>query len=138
MSNTKLAKALKNLVDFKLNVDTFPVQSGSRINIGSYSIKPVKEGWSVLNYKNQEIVAVTYTKAAALAIAKNLAKNKDIKRQVLDLDKLIAKHHIDCMFYAHTMKKTTSFEKYESIVNRYDISKQIETDARDKIKSFIL
>ena len=138
MSRTKLAKQLKNLVDFKLNVDTFPIQSGSRINIGSYSIKPVKDGWSVLNYKNNEIVATTYTKAAALAIAKNLAKNKDIKKQVLSLDELIAKHHIDCMFYANTMKNTTSYERYETICYRYQISKQIETDARDKIKSYIL
>lgn len=138
MSNKKLAKALKNLVDAKLSNEALPVQNGDRINIGSYSIKPVKAGWSILSYKNREVIAETYTKAAALAIAKNLAKDKDIRSKVIPLDKIVQKHHLDCMFYAHIMKVTQSYEKYESTYYRYDISKRIEEEARDKIKTFIL
>jgi hypothetical protein len=141
MSNENLANNLKQLFDKEVsnNSGLFPVQSGTRINIGSYSIKPLKTGgWSVMSYKTGNIVADTYTKVAALAIAKNLSKNRNVCKKVIELDKIVAKHHIDCQFYQYTMKVTSNPVRYESTVNRYDISKAIEQAAREKIKTFIL
>jgi hypothetical protein len=141
MSNKNLANNLKQLLDKEVtnNSGLFPVQSGSRINIGSYSIKPLKTGgWSVMSYKTSDIIAKTYTKVAALAIAKNLSKKKDIRRKVMELDKVIQKHHIDCQFYEYTMKVTSSSVRYESTANRHAVSKAIEENARNQLKMFIL
>ena len=138
MNNKKLVNELKRMVDTHVTIDSFPIKNGNRINIGSYSIKPVNEGWSVLSYKTNDVIATTYTKAAALAIAKNISINKDIRKSVDALDKVVAKHHTDCKFYQHTLHTTNNFEKYQVVMNRFCISNAIQEDAREKIKSFIL
>ena len=69
------AEILKEFVDNNVNTVLFPVKTKDRINIGSYSIKPTRGMYSIKCYKTNEVVAKTYTKAAALAIAKNLNKN---------------------------------------------------------------
>jgi len=138
MTDIKLVQDLKDLLDKNIDPVLFPVEKGDRINIGSYSIAKIANGYSVKSYRSNKIIAITYTKAAAIAIAKNLSRKKDIKDKVLELDKVIAKNHTDCIFYKHTMKTTKDFNKYESTLYRYDVSKQITDIAREKLNKFIL
>jgi hypothetical protein len=135
----QLAKDLSNLVETELLKGALPVRDGTRINIGSYSIKPTDEGYSVMSYKEKCIVAVTYSKVAALATAKLLAKNSSNKtlESVQQLDRVVAKHHTDCQFYKHTLKVATNPVTLDSTATRYDISKRTELEARDRLKSFI-
>jgi hypothetical protein len=129
---------LKDLVDHsKLDPTMFPVKTGNRINIGSYSIKENDIGYTVKSYKSNKIVAHTDTKAAALAVAKLMSKNKPIG-EVLMLDKVASKYKTDCVFYKYTMKVTSSKEKWESTWIRYDIAKAKQESAIEKIKKFIL
>jgi hypothetical protein len=81
-------------------------------------------------------VATTFTKAAALAIAKRLNKNQTIEK-ILDLDHFVEKHASDCVFYEYTMNTTTSDIKREVTSHRYDISKAQEQSTLDKIKQLI-
>lgn len=131
-------EGLKDLVN-QANIDPtlFPVKNGNRINIGSYSIKHTDGLYSIKSYKSNRIVAQTYTKAAALAVAKLLSKNKPIN-QVLRLDDIAAKYRNDCMFYQYTMKVTENPVRWESTWVRYDIAKAKEQDALSEIKRFIL
>lgn len=116
----------------------FPIKKGNRINIGSYSIAPTKEGYSVKSYKSNHIIANTYTKDAAIAIAKNLAKKKNIKIEtILEIDSHIAKHQVDCMFYSHSIKKATDPERQDILATRYDISNAIIENDKTKLKQFI-
>ena len=137
--NTDLVKSLKELVDTSIDTVLFPVKTGNKINIGSYSIKESKGTFSVKCYKSNSVVAKTYTKAAAIAIAKSLAKNKKVPTdRILELDKVVAKHRNDCIFYKHTLRTTQNPVKYETTWNRFDISIQKQQDAINKIKQFIL
>ena len=130
--------SLKNLVDnAEIDPTMFPVKSGNRINIGSYSIKDSDGTYSIKSYKSNKIVAHTYTKAGALAAAKLLAKNKSIE-EVLILDNQAAKYRNDCMFYKHTMQVTDNPVKWETTWVRYDIAKAHQDAALNKIKKFIL
>lgn len=134
--NKDLVKTFKGIVD---NVDPtlFPVTRGNKINIGSYSIKPVNNGYLVKSYITNEIIAETYSKSAAIAIARTLSKKQNFLRQILDLDKVVRKHDIDCVFYEYTLKVTKNPIKYESTYYRYDISKQKTKEAKEKISRFI-
>lgn len=134
---TSTAETLKEFVDNNIDTVLFPVKSKDRINIGSYSIKSLKGMYSIKCYKNNNVVAKTYTKAAALAIAKNLNKNLKIEH-ILQLDDIAAKHRTDCMFYSHTLSTTDNEIKREVTKVRYDISKNYECNTLDKIKQFIL
>lgn len=136
---TDVAKKLIKLIENNIDPSLFPVQKGNRINIGSYSIKPSGNGgYTVKSYKNNSIIAETYTKTAAVAIAKTLAKNNNLTKRILELDAIIAKYHMDCIFYKNTIKKTKSQIMYESSLFRYDIAKQKSTEAREQLNKFIL
>lgn len=136
--NNDLVKSFQGIVE-KVDPVLFPVTNGEKINIGSYSIRPCNRGgYLIKSYKTNAIVAETYSKAAAVAIAKTLSKNKNYLKKILELDHVIEKHQVDCMFYKYTMKKTNNPVKYETTAYRYDISKQKTREARAKINKFIL
>ena len=129
---------LKDIIDSSdLDPTMFPVKKGDKINIGSYSIRKTNGYYTVKSYKSNNIVAETYTKAAALAIAKLLSKKKPIS-EVIQLDKTAGKYKNDCMFYKHTMNVTKDAEKWECTWIRYDVAKASRDCALDKIKKFIL
>jgi hypothetical protein len=130
------AHTLKELVDSSVDTVLFPVKKNGRINIGSYSIKFSKGEYSVKCYRTNTVVATTITKAAALAIAKRLNKNKSIDN-IIELDNKVAKHKNDCMFYKYTIDHTTNEVKREVTQTRYDISKHYECVTVDKIKQFL-
>lgn len=137
--NTELVKSLKELIDTSIDTVLFPVKTGNKINIGSYSIKESNGIFSIKCYKSNSVVAQTHTKAAAIAIAKSLAKNKNVPTsRILELDKVAAKHRNDCIFYRHTMSKTKNLVKWEATWTRFDISIQKQQDAINEIKQFIL
>lgn len=129
---------LKNIVESsEIDPAMFPYKKGDKINIGSYSIKEKDGYYTIKSYVSNNIVAETYTKAAALAIAKLLSKKKPI-REIIELDKTAGKYKNDCIFYKHTMNMTKDVHKWECIWIRYDVAKASRDNALDKIKKFIL
>jgi len=139
MTDIKLVREkLKELLAKDVDPTYFPVKKGNRINIGSYSVTKTSDGYSVKSYKSNRIIAITYSKTAAIAIAKNITKRKDILEKVMELDKIIAKHTNDCIFYKHTMRVTKNAIKFESTAMRYDIAKQTAHDAKEKLNRFIM
>jgi len=131
-----VAETLQEFINAPIDPVLFPVKSGNKINIGSYSIRNSAGVYTIKSYKADKIIARTYTKTAAVAVAKSLSKGNTIHK-ILELDEIAAKHRNDCMFYKHTLKKTTNPIKWETTWMRYDISKQTEQDAISKIKKFI-
>jgi hypothetical protein len=134
---TSTAEILKEFVDNNVDTVLFPVKTKDRINIGSYSIKPSKGMYSIKSYKTNEVVAQTYTKAAALAIAKLLNKKQSVDN-ILRLDDVAAKHKTDCIFYRYTINTTDSELKRDITQCRYDIARACERTVIDEIKQFIL
>lgn len=139
MTNIELVREkLKQLIEQDIDPVYFPIKKGNKINIGSYSVAQTRDGYSVKDYKTNTIIALTFSKTAAVAIAKNLSKRKDIIDKVMELDKVIQKNTIDCEFYRHTMKVTDNPVRYQSTCNRYDVSLQRTKDAKEKLQKFIL
>ena len=130
------ANTLKNFVDSSVDTVLFPVKKNGTINIGSYSVKFSKGLYSVKCYRSNKVIAITATKAAALAIAKRLNKNKPIDG-ILELDEIAAKHKNDCMFYEYTITHTKNEVTREVTQTRYDISKHYEHVTVNKIKQFL-
>ncbi len=135
--NIDLIHQLKDFVDSSVDTVLFPVKTKNRINIGSYSIKPSKGMYSIKCYRTNEVVAKTYTKAAALAIAKLLNKKQNVDN-ILRLDDVAAKHKTDCIFYRYTINTTDNELKREITQNRYDIARSCERTVLEKIKQYIL
>lgn len=131
---------LQNLLDSNpIESYMFPVKKGNRINIGSYSVAPTKTGYSVKSYKSNAIVAETYSKDAAIAIAKSLAKNKNVKiSNILEIDSHLAKHQIDCMFYKNSLKRSKDPLRYDILATRFEVSNSMVEEDKTKLKQFII
>lgn len=119
-------KQLLTNIDIKL----FPYQRGDNIYIGNSCVKKQKQSFKV--FSNKKFVAETFTKLAALTLAKH---NFDemTKIQVCKLDQNIEKHYNDCVFYKHSMKKTKDKWKEDLLETRLEISSAKIDDAVEEL-----
>lgn len=139
MSKKTLASDLQELLSKPVDPTLFPYKVGNKINIGSYSVAKSKNGgYTIKSYKTNEIIDETYSKAAAIAIAKTLSKNRNVTHRIKELDDIIMKNNNDCMFYKHTLNKTKDETRWEVTATRYDISLAKLEHAREKLETFIL
>lgn len=133
-----LIKDLESLLNKNITPNLFPVKKGNVISIDKYNCMPTKNGYKVVDTSNKTIVAETFTKTAALAIAKTISAKKNFTKRILELDKVIEKHYNDCVFYKHTLKKSRDQQKLEATQTRYDISRNITRHAKARLDNFLL
>lgn len=121
-----------------LDETLFPVQRGNNIQIKNYRIYVFKNKYVIKTIDTKERVAETFCKASALAIAKNLAKNKRFNiNQVMYLDKKIEKHFFDSLFYRNSISNTKDSFKRDIIETRLDIAIQETAQAKNNLDRFI-
>ena len=137
MINRQILKDLQEIIEENLDPSLFPYKKGNSIRIGKIVIRESRFGYLVYDIESNRQIAKTFCKTAAVALAKNITKGRDNTRRVLDLDKIIEKHYNDCVFYKHTIRKTKDEFKKEITINRYEIAKNITSDAKRRLDSFI-
>ena len=121
-----------------LDETLFPIQRGNNIQIKNYRIYAFKNKYVIKTIDTKERVAETFCKASALAIAKNLARNKDFNiNQIKYLDRKIEKHFFDSLFYRNSISKTKDSFKREIIETRLDIAIQETAQAKNNLDRFI-
>ena len=129
-------KQLKELVD-KVDITAFPYEKGNSIRIGHVVIRKSKRGYLIYDCKENQRVAETYSKTAAVAWAKCVIKDKKHFDQIRKLDDEIAKHHTDSLFYKNTIEKTDSDVKRETAEFRLDISMDKTREAKANLMRFV-
>lgn len=138
MISKQLAKELEELINGSIDPSMFPYQKGNSIRIGAYAVRENKRGFfKVYDCKNNVLVAETFSKTSAVAIAKTLSKNKDVRMKILGLDKELQKWYNDCVFYKYTMRKTTDFFKKDIVETRYEIAKDKTNLVRRELDKYI-
>lgn len=130
MIDKKVLTDLKDIIEKNIDPSMFPYCKGNSIRIGGFTIRGNKHGYNIYDMKNKEHVSCTFSKTAAVAIAKNLAKGKDIVSEAERLDHVIQKNFNDALFFAHTMRTTRDETKREVVETRYDIAKSRTEDAK--------
>lgn len=126
----KVSKELKKLIEENLDPSMFPYCKGNSIRIGGFIIRENRYGFNVHDMKEKCRVATTFSKTAAVAIAKNLAKGCNVTTKATDLDRTIQKHYTDALFYAHTLRTTKDDLKKDITETRLDIAKTRTEDAK--------
>lgn len=121
-----------------LDETLFPIQRGNNIQIKNYRIYAFKNKYVIKTIDTKERVAETFCKASALAIAKNLARNKNFNiSQIVYLDKKIEKHFFDSLFYKNSINNTKDSFKRDIIETRLDIAIQETAQAKNNLDRFI-
>lgn len=121
-----------------LDETLFPVQRGNNIQIKNYRIYAFKNKYVIKTIDTKERITETFCKASALAIAKNLARNKHFNiNQIKYLDKKIEKHFFDSLFYRNTINNTKDSFRRDIIETRLDIAIQETAEAKNNLDRFI-
>lgn len=138
MINESAIRSLEKLMNSASFDETlFPIKHGKTIFIKNYEVEFLNNCYYVRKHKEKTVIAKTFCKASAIAIAKTLAKNKNIVRRILELDKIIEKNFHDAMFYRHILKGSASYKNKE--IREIRLSEAIEKTraAKEKLDKYI-
>jgi|TARA_B110000977_G_scaffold115570_1_gene149312 hypothetical protein len=130
MINTTLLKELEKLIEITLDPTMFPYQRGNSIRIGKMIVRNSKRGYLIFDSQDKKEIAITFSKTAAVALARSLSKGKDNTSKVIDLDKTIQKHYNDAMFYSYTLRTSTDTIRRDVSKTRLEIAKTHTENAR--------
>lgn len=137
MIKHKVAEELKRLIEENIDPSMFPYCKGNSIRIGKIIIRENRHGFNIYDMKEKQQITCTFSKTAAVAIAKNLAKGQDVIDRVLILDKIIEKNFTDAVFYAHIVRTTKDEVKRDISEVRLDIATAKTEDAKDHLDYLI-
>lgn len=137
MNSQKLANELKNIVERGLEDLPVPYVKGNSIRIGSNVVRITKHGNLVYNIKDNKKIAHTFSKTAAIAVAKTCQKNNSYLKQLMLLDNEVAKHVNDALFYKNSLRKTKDDMRLDILETRLDISMNRAYDAKRQLEQFI-
>ena len=129
---------LESLLNIKLDPTLFPYVKGNSVRIGRYVVRSNKKGFhKVYDSQDNILIAETFCKSSAVALAKTLAKGNSSQQCIIDIDKRIQKWYNDCVFYKHTMNVTKDELKRDIVSVRYDIAKHKTSTARKELDKYI-
>lgn len=135
MQKTSLINELESLVN-QIDPHLLPYKKGNSIRIGNYVIRRSSHGHLIYNIETNKQEIQTFTMAGAFAYVN--AKRKKLKvERVLEIDDLISKHYLDCLFYKNTYKNTQNAVKKEVSLVRYEISKDKTERLKEKLDQYI-
>ena len=132
MISPKVLKDLQEIIEANIDPTLFPYRKGNSIRIGSIVVRESKSGHLVYCAKANKQIARTFSKTAAVAIAKGGDVNN-----ILNLDREIMKHFNDCLFYKNTMKNSKSDVSRFVAENRYEISSDKTRQLKKKLDGYI-
>jgi len=137
MTNTTLLKDLQHLIEANLDASLFPYQKGNSIRIGKIVVRDSKKGFLIYDCQENKQIAITFSKTAALALAKSLAKGHNNTKTVMELDQTIQKNYMDALFFTNTIKTTKDEFKKDVTQTRLEIAKARTANAKSALDSII-
>lgn len=137
MTNKTLLQELQTLIEDQLDPSMFPYQKGNSIRIGKIVVRESKKGFLIYDCQENKQVAITFSKTAALALAKSLSKGTNNIKTVMDLDQIIQKNYMDALFFTNTLKVTTDDFKKDVTLTRLEIAKTRTAHAKSALDSII-
>lgn len=114
-------ETLNKIVEQGLKDNPLPYQQGKTIFLGNIIIRNNKHGYVIIDRDQNKTVYKTFSKRAALAIAKNYIEDKSFEK-IVNLDQKYEKHSNDCVFYLHNIQNTKDENKKEMLEHRLDTS----------------
>lgn len=133
----KLAIELENLINNNLDMSFFPYVKGKSVRIKHIIVRETGFGYLVFDTKENREVAKTFCKTSALALAKNIAFERNRINEIKELDRFIQKHYNDALFFKHTIRVTKDEERKFVAETRYDIAAAKTREAKEKLDRFI-
>ena len=137
MISNNLLTDLEDIVNEGLKDSSIPYAKGNSIRIKQYVVRESKVGFLVYDSSTNKQIHRTQFKSVAVAIAKNLAENKNRLDKILDIESNLAKHYNDAVFYKNMIRKSKCEQAKQSRETRLEISLVEAQRIRDKLDQYI-
>ena len=131
---------LEQIVNASIDPAMFPYKKGNSIRVGKYAVRTTQHGHKIFDCESNCMIAETFSKTAALALAKSSSKEHSDTRSmdvILDVDRCIQKWYNDCVFYRNTMTNSSDPIRSDVAANRYDIARTETERARRQLDKYI-
>ena len=135
----QLAKELEEIVVHGLAQVPIPYQKGNSIRVKNIVIRKHKNGYRIFDISTNKHVVTTFTKTAALAIAKIVAESgnsNDIK-DIIVLDNKVCKHYMDALFAKRTIEVSKDSIRIQASETKFDIATEKAWSSLAQIESYI-
>lgn len=138
MIKQQVLKELEEIINGSIDPTLFPYQKGNSIRIGAYAVRLNNHGfYKIYDCKQNTLIAETFSKTGAVAIARALSKNKDARQKILDIDRELQKWYNDCLFYKHTIRRTKDMFRKDVAETRYDIARDKTNSLKRELDKYI-
>jgi hypothetical protein len=133
-----VAKEILKLIDKETDKLCVPIQQGNSVSIKHMVVRESDHGFSVTNAATNEKVAHTFSKTAAVAIAKNHARDMvDQTTQILRIDDQIQQKYNDCVHFKHTMYLSEDEDRKYAAEIRYEVAWDDVITLRSELDHYI-
>lgn len=103
-----------------IDISLLPYQKGNKIYIGKACIKKHRNTYKI--FRNKKFIGQSFTKLAALILAKNQNVELATLENVKQLDHQVEKNFHDCVFYKNVVKSSKDDKQKAVLECRYDVS----------------
>jgi len=135
----QLAVELEEIVVHGLAQVAIPYEKGNSIRIKNIVIRKHRNGYRIFDISTNKHVVTTFTKAAALAIAKITAETGDNSsvRDIIRLDNTVSKHYTDALFAKRSIEVGKDIQRIESSEVKFDIATDKAWSSLAQIETYI-
>ena len=135
----QLAKELEEIVVSGLTQIPIPYEKGNSIRVKNIVIRKHKNGYRIFDISTNKHVVTTFTKTAALAIAKVVAERGDSNdiKDIIVLDNTVSKHYMDAVFAKRAIEISKDITRIEASEVKFDIATDKAWSSLAQIESYI-
>ena len=135
----ELAKELEEIVVYGLSQVPIPYEKGNSIRVKNIVIRKHKNGYRIFDISTNKHVVTTFTKTAALAIAKIVGEsgNSNDIRDIIALDNKVCKNYMDALFAKRAIEVSKDIQRTEASEVKFDIATDKAWSSLAQIESYI-
>ena len=133
-----VAKEILQLIDQETNKLCVPIQQDNSVTIKHMVVRESAQGFSVINALTDQQVACTFSKTAAVAIAKSHANGSATHTpMILKIDDKIQQKYNDCVHFKHTIYLSEDEDRKSAAEIRYDVAWDDVITLRSELDPYI-
>jgi len=135
----ELAKELEEIVVHGLSALPIPYEKGNSIRVKNIVIRKHTNGYRIFDISTNKHVVTTFTKTAALAIAKIVGErgNSNDIRDIIVLDNKVCKNYMDALFAKRAIEVSKDITRIEASEVKFDIATDRAWSSLAQIESYI-
>ncbi len=136
--NEQLAEELDRVITTGLDRVAIPYEKGNSIRLKHIAIRKHKKGYKLFDCKTNSHIVTTFTKAAALAIAKlTIEQKQEHINSVMNFDDRASKYYMDAVFAKRSYENSKNNIKKDTAEIQFDIAMEKCWTALEAIETFI-